>query len=100
MELEVKPILFRQDFAIPAIKATGLTLEILQTTDHKVPVTGIRNLWIQVKRSDEFKKKVKPLLNLGVLMKYMIGQGGIIANQMQILDKEITEETAPNRRRS
>src|SRR5208283_3611370 len=89
---DVKPVLFRQDFAIPAVKATGLTLEILETAEHKVPVTGIRNLWIQVKRSDEFKKKVKPLLNLGVLMKYPLGQGGVIVNEMQVAEKEITNE--------
>jgi len=92
MDLDVKPDLLRQHFDIPSVKTTGLTLEILQMTDNKAPVTGVRNLSINVKRSNEFRQKVKPLLNRGVLMKYPVGQGGIVVNQMQILDKEIVPE--------
>ncbi len=98
MEVEVKPDLSRQDFVIPAVKATGLILEILETTDHKNPVTGIRNLWIQVRRSDAFRAKVKPLLNLGVLVKYPVGAGGIVVNEMQILDNEITADNRSKQR--
>jgi len=89
MVLDIKPDLTRQDFPIPAVKATGMTLEVLQTTDNAAPVSGIRNLWIRVNRSEEFKQKVKPLLSIGVLMKYPAGSGGIVANEMQLIEKEL-----------
>jgi hypothetical protein len=76
--------LIRQDIELPGIRAIGVTLEILGMSDSPVPVTGIRNLWIQVQRSDEFRRKVIPLLSIGVLNKYPMGRGGIILNQMRI----------------
>jgi len=92
VELAVKPEMTRQEFPILPTHATGLTLEILKTTEHKVAATGIRNLWIKVQRSDAFRQKVKPLLNIGVLIKYPMGTGGIIVSQLRIQDRELIKD--------
>ena len=87
-------MLYRQDFAIPDIQANGVTLEILDMLDPQ-GITGIRNLWIQVKRTDDFNRKVHPLLSIGVLNKYPMGQGGIIVNEMN----SSSDESADNRQK-
>lgn len=92
IELTVaQDVLARQRFTLPAIQATGIKLEILQTLPDTGPVTGIRNVWILVKRSPAFHAHVKPLLSLGVLNKYTMGRGGILVNEMSVTDGVITE---------
>jgi photosystem II stability/assembly factor-like uncharacterized protein len=89
LEFAVQPMMTRQDFPVPNIQATGMTLELITETQGKVPVTGIRNLWIKVQRSDDFKQKVQPLLSIGVLNKYPMGKGGILLNEMQPKDGDL-----------
>ena len=86
IEFAVQPSIVRQDFQVPNILATGVTLEII--TDKRRDVTGIRNVWIKVQRSDDFNRKVQPLLSIGVLNKYPMGSGGILVNEMQLNDGE------------
>jgi hypothetical protein len=86
LEFAVQPSMVRQDFQVPSIQATGVTLEII--ADKKATVTGIRNVWIKVQRSDDFNRKVQPLLSIGVLNKYPMGSGGILVNEMQLNDGE------------
>jgi hypothetical protein len=84
LEFAVQPSAVRQDFAVPNIQATGVTLEIISETQGATAVTGIRNVWIKVQRSDDFKRKVQSLLSIGVLNKYPMGRGGILVNEMQL----------------
>jgi len=43
---------------------------------------------LYVKRDEEYLKTARPLLNIGGLMRYNRGQGGIVLNQLNILDRE------------
>jgi len=94
---ETKPVILqasgndeRQDFKIPARKTKKLTIEIAKwrQTGKDQNTIGVMNLWIKPKRSKEFYEKVKPLLTTGVLVKYPMGKGGVLLNQMQIVEIE------------
>jgi beta-galactosidase len=90
----------RQDFRLPDVRASKVTFEIVDwalrgTRD----VIGIGNIWLRAKRSEEFRRKVTPLLNVGGLMKYPRGKGGIVLNQLKLMDTEARPENADKKRR-
>ncbi|TVR46619.1 MAG: hypothetical protein EA425_16960 [Puniceicoccaceae bacterium] len=80
----------RQDFSIqPGVPARSMTIELADwdprgTTD----VIGVDNFWIRVTRPPEFTRHVRPLLNIGGLVRYQFGEGGILLNQYAILESE------------
>ncbi|MBI5383711.1 MAG: hypothetical protein HZA90_03390 [Verrucomicrobia bacterium] len=70
-----------QTFAIdPPRRARKLRLKITdwQRVPNKNDVVGVDNLYFKARRSPEFYAKVKPMLNVGALMEYPQGQGGIV----------------------
>lgn len=88
--INLRPTHDRQDFAIKGKKARRITLEIADwQKSGRANVLGIDNLWVGVKRSPEFYRDVKCLLNIGGMMRYNIGRGGIVLNQLNILDNEV-----------
>jgi beta-galactosidase len=79
----------RQDLAVTPVKAKKMNMEILKWNPKgSVDVIGVDNLWIRVKRPEGFSDRVKPLLNIGGLVKYPRGKGGILLNQYNIIDNE------------
>ncbi len=64
----------------PARKAKQMTLRIAgwQEVPGKAPLIGIDNIYIKVHRPAAFYDRVKPLLNVGGLMEYPRGKGGIL----------------------
>jgi beta-galactosidase len=87
----------RQDFDLPARKARSLTIE-LADFDKQSPTTGIDNIWIRVARSQEWRARVRPLLNIGGLVKYPMGKGGLILNQLRIDPNESVPINAQKKR--
>jgi beta-galactosidase len=85
--LTTKPDGSRQDFDLAPRKARALRIK-LDAFDQPSKVTGIDNLWIRVARSEQWKAKVKPLLNIGGLVKYSMGKGGVVLNQVQAKPSE------------
>jgi beta-galactosidase len=77
----------RQDFQIEPRQASALVVE-LADFDKVSKVTGIDNLWIHVKRPADWAKRVRPLLNIGALVKYPMGEGGLILNQLNAKGSE------------
>ena len=95
IELNVKPELSRQNFTFPATRASGLQLAITQVDEHgEGKLTGIRNLWITVKRPDDFFKRMSPFFSIGVMNAYPQGAGGILLNEMQAPLKESNPDNA------
>ena len=93
-----KPNNQRQDFVIePPRKASTVTVELAEF-NKLTPTTGIDNLWLRVKRSDDWRKKVKPLLNIGGLVRYPQGQGGLLLCQVQVPVPDAVPENAQKRR--
>ena len=87
--LDLKPESTLQDFPLKPRKCKAITVEPLEWTDAgKRPLIGIDNLWIRVKRSDDYKKTVVPLLNIGALVKYRMGEGGVVLNDVKVQESE------------
>ncbi|MGA2499184.1 MAG: glycoside hydrolase family 2 TIM barrel-domain containing protein [Tepidisphaeraceae bacterium] len=95
--LAIKPEPDRQDLPIESRKATKLTIELAEF-DGQSKTTGIDNMWIKVKRSDGFHQRVKPLLNIGGLVRYPMGKGGVVLNQLNILERESVPENAQKKK--
>ena len=77
----------REDFAIdPPVRASSLTLRPRDTVvaGADKPLTGIDNIWIRMASAEDWRKGVVPLLNVGALVRYPRGQGGILLNQLAI----------------
>lgn len=91
--LQTEPVAKRQDFPLPPRTASLLTVELTDFSNDK-PTTGIDNLWIGVERNDAWRAKVKPLLNIGGLVKYPMGPGGLVLNQLRIGKTEINPVNA------
>jgi len=79
-----------QDIPVAGRKAKKVTLEVAQWSERgNANIVVIDNLWLTVKRSDDYLKRVKPLLNIGGLMRYDEGRGGIVLNQLKLLEREV-----------
>lgn len=76
-----KPTNEVQTFALtPSLKGKVITLRLAdwEKIPGKSAVTGLDNLRLKAKRSPEFYTQVKPLLNVGGLMAYPRGDGGLV----------------------
>ncbi len=86
----VKPVHEKQSFPISGKRAKKVTIEIAEWEKSGTQnVLGIDNLWLGVKRSEEFLSTVKPLLNIGGLVRYTKGSGGFLLNQLNIVEREV-----------
>ena len=84
-----------EDIPIPGRRAKQVTLEIAEWTERgNANIVVIDNLWLQVKRSEAYQKHVTSLLNVGALMAYRKGAGGIFLNQLKVADQEVNPDNA------
>ncbi|MFW6286385.1 MAG: glycosyl hydrolase 2 galactose-binding domain-containing protein [Candidatus Sumerlaeota bacterium] len=82
-----------QHFDFEPRKARSVEMEIADwTTDGKNDVLGIDNIWLHAERSDHFYETVHPLATAGVLNRYTQGQGGLVLNQIKLMDSEPNPE--------
>jgi len=91
VEFVVDPSGDAQTFAIdPPRRARRVTLQIVewQPDPNKGPNIGIDNIALKVQRSPEWKATVKPMLNLGGLVQYVKGNGGLVLCNLNFLDNE------------
>jgi beta-galactosidase len=51
-------------------------------------IIGLENIALYAERSPDFLERVKPLLNIGTLVQYPMGEGGILLNQVKVMDRE------------
>ena len=90
----------RQDFEIlPPVTAKTIelrALDLVEVGDSRT-VTGIDNIWLKAKRSDEWKKKIVPLLNVGGLVLMPRAKGGILLNQVLLKEHEEVPENGPKK---
>jgi Glycosyl hydrolases family 2/Glycosyl hydrolases family 2, TIM barrel domain len=88
----------KQEFALKPRRCQKITLEpIAFDTRGKQPTTGVDNIWIKVKRSEDYHQRVVPLLNMGGLVKYRMGTGGVILNQLRIPEREQNPVNGPKK---
>ncbi|HEX3314789.1 MAG TPA: hypothetical protein VHR72_07865, partial [Gemmataceae bacterium] len=88
----------RQEFDVPPTRCKKITMEPIEfDTRGKQPTTGVDNIWITVKNSDDYRARVVPLANMGVLVKYRMGQGGIVLNQLRVPASETNPINGPKK---
>jgi beta-galactosidase len=93
---DVKPTGDPQILAVkPARKSKQMTLRIAgwQEVPGKGPLVGIDNIYVKVQRPAEFYERVKPLVNVGGMMEYPRGKGGIVLCNLNF---KATEEVPLN----
>jgi len=95
--VDTKPNAERQDFDIEPRTARKLTVE-LADFDKPGVTTGIDNMWIRVARPDDWRQRVRPLLNIGGLVKYPTGKGGLVLNQINARDTEPAPDNLQKKR--
>ena len=95
--LTTKPNGERQDFDIDPRPARKLTVELAEF-DRPGVTTGIDNMWIRVARPADWRQRLRPLLNIGGLVKYPMGKGGLILNQINAKDAEPVPDNLQKKR--
>jgi beta-galactosidase len=89
VEVDVRDPDTPQNWDFTPRKARKVTFDITRLDNNiQRNLTGLDNLRLLAKRSDAFLKKVKPLLNIPVLVKYPHGKGGIVLNQVRPMESE------------
>jgi len=86
---ELRPEGTIQEVVLAGKKGKRITFEIADWEETgRQNVVGIDNFWLYVKRDDSYIARVRPLLNIGGLMRYDKGKGGIVLNQLNVLEQE------------
>lgn len=99
LTIETRPVPDRQDFAVGPRRAKTLTVELAQWEQSgSADVVGIDNMWLRVSRAPDFAARVRPLLNIGTIVKYPVGRGGIVLNQLRIAPTESVPVNAQKKR--
>lgn len=90
-----------QTFEIKPSK-TGRVITVInaETTDlpGKNGTIGVDNIYLKARRSPQFYQSVKPMLNIGGLMHYPRGAGGIVLNNILFQETEANPENAGKKR--
>ncbi len=90
-----------QTFALPS-PHTGQRID-LQLAEWKTlpnikPIVGIDNIYLKAQRDPAFYRNVKPMLNIGGMMEYPQGQGGIVLCNLLFKETEEVPENAGKKR--
>lgn len=91
VEYDLQPNGDAQTFAVdPPRKARRVTLQLVSwlSDPAKRPIVGIDNISLKVRRSPEWQTTVKPMLNLGALVHYAKGRGGVVLCNLRFQDTE------------
>ena len=87
LTLELAKTPGRQDLPVPPHKARRLGIEVVPA-EGKEPLVGIDNIRIRVTRPADFSRRVRPMLNIGAMVHYPMGRGGLILNNLLLQEKE------------
>ena len=90
-EYDVKPDNTPQVLTVnPPRTAANITLQIAgwQKVEGKGALIGIDNIYLKAQRPPEFYQQVKPLLNIGAMLQYPRGSGGIVLCNLLFEDNE------------
>ena len=91
VEYDLAPTGDAQTFAVnPPRKARRVTLQLVSwlSDPAKRPLVGIDNIYLKVQRSPEWRATVKPMLNLGGMVHYVKGNGGVVLCNLKFQDTE------------
>ncbi|MBN2139117.1 MAG: hypothetical protein JW720_15020 [Sedimentisphaerales bacterium] len=101
VSFDTKPDNEPQTFAVtPPLKGARFTLRLADWNrlPDKQAVTGLDNIRLIADRPPEFYEKVKPMLNIGGLMAYPKGSGGIVLCNVLFKNAEEVPENLKKKR--
>ena len=84
-----------EEIALGGRRARRITLEIAEwgeRGDRNIVV--LDNLWLRARRPEAYRARVASLLNVGALMAYRRGPGGILLNQVHLPEREVNPDNA------
>jgi hypothetical protein len=90
-----------QTFTVdPPRRGRDITLRLSkwEKAPGKNAVTGLDNIALRARRPPEFLKTVRPLLNIGAMMEYTRGRGGIVLCNLKFQAHEAVPENALKKR--
>ena len=98
--LDTQPTGEAQMFTLPPGRiGRDILLRITKTQDlGKPPIAGIDNVRLFAARPDAFYSRVQPLLNIGAMMTYPRGRGGIILCNVRFQETESVPANAAKKR--
>ena len=79
-------------------KRIDLQLAEWKTLPNVRPIVGVDNIYLKAQRDPTFYQKVKPMLNVGGMMEYPNGQGGIVLCNLLFKETEEVPENAVKKR--
>lgn len=103
-----EPVVFRtqpntepQTFDIqPPRTASKVTVKLAEWERRaEIPVIGVDNLRLFVSRPSGFQKAVQPMLNVGALVAYPRGRGGVVLANVLFQERESVPDNAVKKRR-
>ena len=99
--LDTEPNGDPQTFAInPPRNVTDFTLQIVDWQHNPAKqsggkdLVGIDNIYLKAARPADFYQRVKPMLNIGALLEYPRGAGGLVLCNIKLKDKEAVAENS------
>ena len=74
----------------PPRKASEITLQIecWDAIPNVRPLLGIDNIYLKAERPSDFLKKVRPMLNIGAMVEYPQGKGGLVLCNINFTNSE------------
>ncbi|MBI2299151.1 MAG: hypothetical protein HYU66_09460 [Armatimonadetes bacterium] len=90
-----------QTFALqPPRRGQSLTVALSkwQVVAGKGDVVGVDNLWLHAQRPADFRQRVKPLLNVGAIVDYPRGKGGLLLCNLNFKERETVPVNATKKR--
>jgi len=74
----------------PPRKAREITVRLggYQFAPGKAKNIGMDNIWIKVRRPTEFTPSVRPMLNIGAMLQYVKGPGGVVLCNLNLQENE------------
>ena len=100
-EYDVKPDNSPQVLPVnPPRTAANITLQIAdwQKIEGRNALIGIDNIYLKAQRPPDFYQKVKPLLNIGAMLEYPRGSGGMVLCNLQFKETEAVPVNAEKKK--
>jgi beta-galactosidase len=97
-DVQTFPVSFGAPVKDLTLEVTGWTHDPKHMSGDGKELIGIDNIWIKVARPADFDQKVKPMLNVGALVEYPQGAGGIILCNVKFADTEANPENVGKKR--
>lgn len=101
VEFKVNPNAEPQTFRIdPPRTAQNVTLQIAEwiVKPDTAPNIGIDNIYLKAQRPADFAQKVRPMLNVGGMVEYPRGEGGMVLCNLNLKETEEVPENQTKKR--